>query len=85
MRTDQAGHYEFTPIEFNRAEQSYLHYQITHRDYCSLLMKLHPVAESKVRAAKQIFAQVAVNGPMLQGPVNIVMPIAPPGPYRQSN
>jgi hypothetical protein len=79
-RTEKTGHYEFTPVGFNRSKQLYLHYRITHRDYCPLLMHLRLVVEPIPRPSKQIFAQVVVTGPVLHGPVDIVLPVPPPKP-----
>jgi hypothetical protein len=74
MRTDEAGHYEFTTMRFTPSEPSYLHFRISHRDYCPLLLNLHPVVESQPRPARQVFAQVQVDGPVLRGSVDVVMP-----------
>jgi hypothetical protein len=79
VRTDETGHYEFTTTKFTLTEQSYLHYRVTYRDYCPLLMDLHVVVEPSSKLAKPTFAQVEVIGPVLQGMVNIVMPV-PPAP-----
>jgi hypothetical protein len=80
IRTDKAGHYEFNMMKLTPSEQIYLHYRVKYRDYCPLLMNLHLVIEPQPRPVKQIFAQVEVTGPILQGPVDIVLPVPPSAP-----
>jgi hypothetical protein len=77
LYTDEAGHYEFTTLEPTQQEQFYLHYRVTYQNYCPVLMRLHLVVEPPSRPAKHIFAQIEVVGPVLQGSVNIVVPVPP--------
>jgi hypothetical protein len=77
LYTDEAGHYEFTTVEPTQQAQFYLHYRVTYRNYCPLLMRLHLVAELPSRPIKYVQAQVEMVGPVLQGPVNMVMPVPP--------
>lgn len=75
LHTDEAGHYGFKTTRFRWSEVSYLHYRVTYRDYCPLLMSLHFLREPPSKPAEHIVAKVQVVGPILQGPVNIVMPV----------
>ena len=74
-RTDENGHYEFNLRKPTPSEPIHFRYQITHRDYCSLVMYLHLLLEPPSKPDKHIVAQVQVVGPVLQGPVNVVMPV----------
>jgi hypothetical protein len=80
LHTDREGHYEFKTMGPTGSEQSYLHYQVTYQNYCPLLMHLHLLVEPPARPAKPVYAQVEVTGPVLHGPVDIIMPVPPPRP-----
>lgn len=82
LRTDEAGHYEMTRMELARLGHSYLHYWVTYRGYCPLLMHIHLITELPAQSIKRpIFAKVVeITGPVLQGPVDIVLPVPPPKP-----
>lgn len=74
-RTDELGHYEFKLMKPTPSRRVYFHYRVTHRDYCTMVMHLHVLVEPRPRPAKPIFAKVQVTGPVLDGPVNVVMPV----------
>jgi hypothetical protein len=91
--TDAAGHYEFTTLKPVRPDTPYLNLRASYRDYCPLLIQLHLVAASQpggvftqeapppaVRPSKTFSAQVIVTGPVLQGSLDMVLPVPPPGP-----
>jgi hypothetical protein len=80
--TDEVGHYQFTTIKPTRPEQAYLHLQFVYQGYCPLLVYLGLVTEPRPKPAKQsAFAKVIeVTGPVLQGPLDIVLPVPPPKP-----
>jgi hypothetical protein len=80
LRTDEAGHYEFTTTKFTLSAPSYLKYRVTYRDYCPLEMYLHLVVEPLSKPAEHIVAKVQVVGPVLHGSVDIVLPVPPPVP-----
>ena len=77
--TDETGHYQFTAIKPARPEQSYLHLQFVYQDHCPLLLHLHLVTDSRPQPAKPpAFAKVVeVTGPVLHGPIDIVLPVPP--------
>lgn len=78
VRTDHAGHYKFTTVKPSGSERAYLHYRVTYESHCPLLMNLHIITESQPQpAAEHIVAKVQVVGPVLQGPVDIVLPVPP--------
>lgn len=76
-RTDGAGHYELTTTKFTSSGRSFLHYRVTYRNYCPLEMYLHLVIEPRPKPAEHIVTKVEITGPVLQGPVNIVIPVPP--------
>jgi hypothetical protein len=75
MRTDETGHYEFDLMKPTPSRQIYFHYRVTHRDNCPLVMHLHLLVEPQPRVAKHIFAQIKITGPVLGGPVDVVMSV----------
>jgi hypothetical protein len=91
--TDAAGHYKFTTLKPVRQDTPYLNLRASYRAYCPLLIQLHIVADSQpggvftqkvsppaVRSSKPFFAQVSVTGPVLQGSLDMVLPVPPPVP-----
>lgn len=76
-RTDETGYYEFNIKKPTPSKHIYFHYQVAHRDYCPLFIDLHVLLEPPSKPAKHIVPQVQVVGPVLQGPVNVVMPLPP--------
>jgi hypothetical protein len=77
-RTDEAGHYEFSIMKPNLTDQAYLSYRVIYQDYCPLEMHLYFMDEPLSRPAQPVYAQVEVTGPVLQGPVDIVLPVPAP-------
>ncbi len=76
--TDEAGYYQFTALKPARSEQPYLHLQFVYKDHCPLSLYLHVITESQPKLAEQpAFAKVVeVSGPVLQGPLDIVLPVS---------
>jgi hypothetical protein len=75
LRTDEAGHYELRTTKFTLSGTPYLHYRVTYQDYCLLEMYLHLLVEPPTKPDKHIVAYVQITGPVLQGPVDIVLPV----------
>jgi protocatechuate 3,4-dioxygenase beta subunit len=74
--TDETGYYRFTTVKPDRPEQAYLHLQFAYGEHCPLLLHLHLVTEADPKLAQSpAFAKVVeVTGPMLWGPLDIVLP-----------
>jgi hypothetical protein len=77
IRTDKDGRYEVAIMDATWPDWSYLHYRVTYQDSCPLLMHLHLGVEPLPRPSKPVYAQVEVTGPVLQGPIDIVLPVLP--------
>ena len=80
LRTNEAGHYGVISQRLTRSGQAIVTYRVTYQGYCPLLMLLRPVMEPPPKPAKHIYTQVQITGPVLQGPVDIVLPV--PAPHR---
>jgi hypothetical protein len=78
FHTDEAGHYELMTTKSIWSERSYLHYRVTYPDYCPLFIDLHLVLEPPSEPAEHIVAKVQITGPVLHGPVDIVLPVPSP-------
>jgi hypothetical protein len=75
LRTDEAGHYGVISQKLTRSGQTIVTYRVTYQDYCPLLMLLRPLTEPPPKPAKHISPQVQITGPVLQGAVNIILPV----------
>ena len=82
IRTDEAGRYGFTVKKPPPSGGTYLHYEIIYQEGCPFLMHMHLMAELPSQPLKQSgFTRVIeATGPVLRGPVDIVMPVPPPNP-----
>lgn len=80
IRTDKRGHYEVAIMDSTWPDWSYVHYRVTYRNSCPLLLHLHLGAEPLPKPTGHIVTTVQIIGPVLQGPVDIVMPVSPAKP-----
>jgi len=85
IRTDAAGHYQFTTLKPDHYDIIYFYYQVRYQNYCPLAMKLFVVVESAQGDVLQdslTFTELGLMpaepaGPLLRGSVDLVLPIPP--------
>ena len=78
IRTDKRGQYEVTIMDPTWPDWSYLHYRVTYRTSCPLLLHLHLGAEPLPKRAGHIVNTVQITGPVLHGAIDLVLPVPPP-------
>jgi len=83
--TDAVGHYDFTMVKPDRYNLIYLYYRARDLNYCPLTLQLFLVdepalddASTSLNFIKFDLSQVNASGPLLRGPVDIVLPVPPP-------
>lgn len=89
--TDADGRYEFTTMRPVRPDTPYLNIRVSYQDQCPLVIQLRiatapqqnktltkTVAVPSFRSTNPLYAQKNVTGPVLHGPVDIILPVPPP-------
>lgn len=78
VRTDGEGRYKFAALKPTQPEQANIRYEVVYQDYCPLHLYLHLVTGSDGQPLKpDADTQAALTGPVLQGPVDLVLPVPP--------
>lgn len=72
-KTDATGHYEIKVLKHHQAAPATIHYRVIYRGTCLLSMELELARHSAPD-------QVEVAKPILQGSIDIALPIPPPTP-----
>jgi protocatechuate 3,4-dioxygenase beta subunit len=91
FRTNTDGRYEFTTMRPVRHDTPYLNIRVSYQDHCPLVIQLRiatipqpnkvltkTVAAPSFHSTKSLSVQKNVTGPVLHGPVDIILPVPPP-------
>jgi hypothetical protein len=88
FRTDEVGHYEATTPKPGHYELIHLYYRANDQDNCPLRMQLFFIDTPTLgdgawvsgRLMKLGLKQKKLAGPILGGPIDVVLPVPPPEP-----
>lgn len=91
-RTDATGHYQTTILKLGQGNILPLYYRVRYQNRCPLALQLllvdkRGLADPSLTStlAKLGLAQGEPAGPLLQGPVDIVLPVSPPPPSPEAS